>query len=153
MDPQTSDVLLKVLLALLGAVAGVLAKTVADAYRMRSLLPIVLDQVRQTASLCSTAFAIGEAKAAGPVCDAAFKGLTELVALGVRPTKTWRRGTELLLRTYVQIGIASSSESAFAVGALDELRRCGSDLQKWLVETVPRTSGLYPGAEDSDRAA
>jgi hypothetical protein len=153
MDPQTADVLLKVLLALLGAVAGALAKTAADVYRVRSLLPIVLNQVEQTASLCSTAFAIGEAKATGAVCDAAFKGLTELVALGARPTKRWQRGAELLLRTSVQIGIASSSEGALTVGAFDELRRHGSDLQKWLAEARPSATGVRPSARGTDRAA
>ena len=153
MDPQTSDVLLKVLLALIGAVAGVLAKTAVDVYRMRSLLPVVLGQVRQTASVCSTAFAIGEAKVAGPLCDASFKGLTELVALGARPTKRWRKGAELLLRTSVQIGTATSSENVLTGGALDDLRRCGSDLQKWLSESSPRTTGMYPSAEGSDRTA
>ena len=142
MDPQTTDVVLKVLLALLGVVAGALAKTAADVYRVRALLPIVLEQVGQTATLSSTAFAIVEAKTAGPVCDAAFKGLTEMVALGARPTKRWRRGAQILLRMSVQIGIAGSSEGALTVPAFDELRRQGSALQKWLTEARPTNRGI-----------
>jgi hypothetical protein len=153
MDQQTSDVLLKVLIALLGAVAGVLAKTVSDVYRVRVLLPVVLNQVSETASLCSTAFAIGEAKAAAVVCDAAFKGLTELVALGARPIQTWQRGAELLLRTSVQIGLACSSEGALTAGAFDRLRLLGSNLQKWLAEAVPRSTRMHPSAKSIDRAA
>jgi hypothetical protein len=126
----------KVLIALLGAFAGVVAKTVADVYRARVLLPVVLEQVRQTASICSNAFAVGEVKAAAPVCDSAFKGLSELVALGVRPTRTWRKGAELLLATSVEIGTAASVTGLLVGGALDRLHERAGELQRWLEATM-----------------
>jgi hypothetical protein len=136
MAPQTLDVLLKILPAVLGAVVGVLAKTVVDVYivrsRMHSLLPLILEQVEETASICSQAFAVDEAKAAEPLCETAFQGLSELISLGAKPRAMWSTGAKLLLTTLVQIRKTASSGGARAISALDALRERGTDLEKWL---------------------
>ncbi len=153
MDAQTADIVIKVLVAVIGAIAGVLGKTLTDVYRVRALMPIVLDQVKQTATLCSAAFSIGDAKAASNFCDAAFKGVSELVALGVRPRRRWGTGAQALLRTSVQIGTAISAEGNSTIAAMDGVRRRGFELQTWLDQLKPRKQNINPSVASKNNAA
>jgi hypothetical protein len=132
MIPDMADVLIKVALALFGVVAGALLKALTDLYRLRALLPIVTRQIQQAVSLTKNAFGTTDLKIAEPIFEMGFRGLSELVALGVRPAKFWLRGTELLFDASVTLHVVLAKEGDAAIRGLEKLRADSANLEAWL---------------------
>jgi hypothetical protein len=135
-DETTSDLLVKVLLAACAAIAGGLVKTLMDSYRLRALMPVVLEQMRQCAEASSAAYSVSEAQRLIGACDAAFKVLSELVGLGMRPRAHWLAGAKLLLDMSAAVHGLPNLRADAAIVALERLRVRGDALGQWLA--LPR---------------
>lgn len=134
MNSVTEDMLLKCLLAFLGAVAGAILKTVADLYRLRALLPIVMSQIRTALVMCRDAYSIEEVRVAEPILDTTFRSLTEMIGLGVRPRKRWRLGAQLLLELSIAARSVTLATVDQALARLEKVRENAHQLEEWFKE-------------------
>jgi hypothetical protein len=129
-----ADMLVKVGLALLGALFGAAVSTYIARKRLRRLLPFTIRQLRDAAHACTMAYSPAEAAASSAMLEAASKLALELVAAGINLTQ-WQMGGQYLRDAQLAASAAATSASNDAPRTTSLLRQQGGKLRAW-VESI-----------------
>lgn len=130
----TIDVLVKVLIAILGAALGVFLKNYSDKKRLHMLAPSVLRLTKEAALKCTEAFCVADVREIDSLLEIAFRETAEVVKLGINPVNEWSTGIIFIQQTSIKVKRIMSAKDGdeAAIKELNMLREHASKLLGWV---------------------